>query len=544
MKKINIDQIQFLRITLLAGLILLILSGAVLTFFYLSERSYSGLARQQDSFFRILREYDVMAAEIYGTQREYDRLHGELDKLEKRAISVESWLSILKRRRALANNHPPSMENYRNSINNALKAYPSSQPIAAIAASALIKNAALNIEAQEQLRSWFPLIVDPSFNNLRLALHVILGDVSSPQRASVLPESIFSDGTEAISINLAALKTLRQDYRSAAADIQMLVNSFPSDNALRFAAEYHYDFGDLHRSAELFSLLHDESSMSRQADALYLAGFPGSAASIWMILADMQNEAGLYNLAVITENKELSASYLEKLVNLDTNSNSVSRQFGLIHYSRFLEYSAALSLLRNTVNFSPIDYPYIDLEICKRQAQGREPGRQLAETWLLLDRHNDNEELYRWAAWYIFFQRRYDEAQILLDRFNLLGFDAAWIDYYRALHFMYEGNLDAAEKILRLMPSQNAQWYVFANLGRVLETVHSPARAIEQYELAAAKLVLTPENYKTAARIQVRIARCFAALNRPGEARRVFEYALNLDPENLTARLELDRGRF
>jgi tetratricopeptide (TPR) repeat protein len=536
-KTLNAGNINFLRITLLAGLILLIFSGLTLTVLFLIERGGSSSSRRDDSFSRILREYDSLAQEIYGTQREYDRLHNELDRLEKRAISIESWLSILKRRRALAKIDSPSVENYKNSINNALKAYPSSQPIVAIASEALIKNTALNSETEEQLRQWLPLFNSFSFNNLRLAIHVVLGDFKNPQGASNLPADIFSDGTESITVDLALVKILQGDYRGALADIQPLLTFSPSQEILRFAAEYHYDFGDLLRSAEIFSLFNDEWAMIRQADALYLAGFPEIAATIWFILSDMQNETSLYNLAVTSTDSDASAAFLEKLVKMDSSSNSNSRQFALIRYSRLLDNSAAVALLRNSVNFSPQDYPYIDLEICKRLAQGRDTGRQLAETWLLLDRHNNNDELYKWAAWHFFFQRRFDEAVILLDRMELSKFTSPWIDIYRALYIMTEGDIDTAENILRSISANDADWYVFANLGFILETIRSPSRALEQYELAIVKL----QNNKIASKVQFRIARCFTALNRPSEARRALQYALDLDPENLTARLELER---
>jgi len=63
-------------------------------------------------------------------------------------------------------------------------------------------------------------------------------------------------------------------------------------------------------------------------------------------------------------------------------------------------------------------------------------------------------------------------------------------------------------------------------------------RALEQYKLAAENL----QNDKVAARIQIHIARCFTALKRQADARQALLYALELDPDNLTASLELDRG--
>jgi hypothetical protein len=46
---------------------------------------------------------------------------------------------------------------------------------------------------------------------------------------------------------------------------------------------------------------------------------------------------------------------------------------------------------------------------------------------------------------------------------------------------------------------------------------------------------------KTASRIQQRIARCFVAMGRQSEAMRVLFYALDLDPGNLSARVDLER---
>jgi len=532
-----------LRVTLLAGLILLILICGALIFLYFGERSIWKNFRKQDSFASIMREYDLIAAEIYGTQREYDRLQHELDRLEKKAISVESWLSVLKRRRFLAKDHPPSMEKYRSSVNNALKTYPTSQPIIAIASAALVKNSPVNREIEAKLRDWLPFITDPSFNMLRLSLHALLGDLNSPQKAQTLPNDIFSDGTEAVTVNLSILKILRGDYHGASAEIQTLVNGKPSPEAVRFAAEYNYDFGDILRSAQLFSVLNTADALGRQADALYLAGYTDNAISIWTMLAKLSDEISLYNLAVTSENSDAAADYLNTLVNLKTVSNSNSRQFGLIRYSRFLEYTKALALLRGTLNFLPKDYPYIDLEICKRLVQERNPGLQTAQTWLLLDRHEKNDDLYKWACWFFFFQREYKEALILLNRMDQLQFKENWIDIYRAIYFMIEGQLDQAQGILRPIISQEQDWYVFANYGRILESMRSGARALDQYELAAAKLQeLGPKKNKTAANVQIHIARCFTAQKKPGDARRALLFALEFDPDNLTAQLELDKS--
>jgi hypothetical protein len=560
----GIDSVMQLRIILMAGLIILILTGCILTFFYLMERSVSSSARQQDNFNRILREYDAAFMGLRFTEEEFDRLNETLNRLEGMAITVESWLSVLKRRRALANIHIPSMIYYRISLDNALAAYPSSQPIIAIAVSSIIKNAALNREAEEQLREWLPLINDNNFNALRLAVHVILGDFRNPQRALLLPENIFSaagslsaasdspyDGANIINLNLVILRALRNDHHGAAAEIQAMLNSpYLSENILRFAAEFHYDFGNLLRSAEIFSFINDERAMIRQADALYLAGYTDMAATIWNILSGYLNETSLYNLAVTSDDSRQAAIFLEKLANINTdqtgnNYPSLARQFGIVRFSRFLDYSHAVFLLNNSINLSPLNFPYIDLEICRRLAQEHNIERKMAETWLLLDRHDKNEDLYKWAAWHFFFQRNFTEIEILINRMEQLSLSARLIDIYRVLFLMHTGNLDAAETILRSIPDEDADWTVYANLGRILEAVHSPARAIEQYNMAAAKLQLSmPLNNRTAARLYMNIARCYSAISRPIEAIRYLQYALNLDPFNLTAQFELERLLF
>ncbi|MCL2763662.1 MAG: hypothetical protein FWD40_00075 [Treponema sp.] len=556
---------KFLRITLIAGLMLLILSSGVLTFFYLLERRDSAVTRQQDSFNRIMRDYDAGFNDLFFTEREFDYLNSELDKLEKMAISVESWLSVIKRRRTLASLHTPSSVNYRNTVKKALETYPSSMSIAAIASAALVKNAAINNESENHLRALLPVMTDNSYDALRLSLHVLMGDLNEPQRASLLssnlsrlvldyPENNSNKNTslDAANINIAIIKTLRSDYTGAASDIQNLINrDSPPIEILRFAAEYQYDFGNLQRSAEIFSFINDRASMIRQADALYLAGYTEIARAIWSMLADSQdfeenmiNAASLYNLALTSIDTEEKSAFLERLVNMENESeNSASLnaiKFGLILYSRLLDYESALFLLQNNASFPAKDFPYIDLEICKRHIQSLILGRQIAETWLLLDRHEKNEDLYKWAAWHFFFQRDFTETKILLDRMEAMQFDSRWFEIYRVIQLMIEGELDRAQDILRAVPKEDASWVTHANLGLILESRRTPVRAIDQYEHAIA-LLMHDSGFKTAARLQTRIARCFISINRPIEARDALLNALELDPENQNARFELDR---
>ncbi|MDR2952507.1 MAG: hypothetical protein LBU82_04610 [Treponema sp.] len=537
------------RMAFLAGLILFVLTGCLFVIVFFAGGRSEKKAKMEDNFYSLLREYDKKAGSVTDFQKEMSALEKELDKLEKKALGVESWLSVLKRRRMLARLYPPSMEAYRLAAERAAKAYPWSQPLAALAAAALVKDRAFDQKTAEEVRAHLKALSDPAFNDLLLSFHVLLGDFHSPEKTSALPGGLVSDGTEEITFDLAVLKILNGDTRGAAAGIQTALNSdvSPSSDFLRFAAEYYYDFGDLPRSAELFSHIETEDALLRQADALWLAGFPESARSIWLLLAEMPppvteaNSLSLYNIAASAESGDEAYVFLEKLIS--TGAPGIdSFLYGLIRYSRLLDDEKALAALESVKQLKPEDLPLLDLEICRRNAYLWPLGRQMAETWLLLDRHPENESLYQWAAWFIFYQRFFDEASVLLKRAEQLKLAERWLPVYKAVYMMHEGALDAAEGVLRdaagTLSGGNAEWAAFANWGLILEMKRSAARAIVQYELAAAKT----GKPQTASLIQFRIAKCLALLGRSSEALAALHYALELDPENLPARLELERA--
>jgi len=542
LKKLFLNN-AVLRITFIAGLMLFVLASFFLAGFYLLERNAGKTTRMQDSFSRILREYDISAGLFTGTEKEFEKLNRELEKLEKKTIGVESWLSVLKRRRALARDYPPFTANYRASINRALKAYPSSQPLAALAAAALVKDTAINNDAEKTLRGFLSLLTDGDFNKLRLSLHVLLGDFKNPQKAATLPADISSDGTEVITQNLIIMKILNPELNTsdsnAAADIQAVVNSSsPSANFIRFAAEYNYDLGDIRRSAVLFSRLEGDWAVGRQADCLFLAGYPQSARSLWLILSSIPDERSLYNLAVTTDNEKEASSYLKKIIDIDSVSFANSRQFALIRYSRFLPSAQAVAVLEKTDKLNPSAFPFIDLEICRRKIESQHPARKVAETWMLLDRHFQDEDLYLWASWLMTFQREYDELNILLKRHVSDSYQSSeWAEFYKSIQLMHDGEIDTALNLLQSIPEESAGWFVYANRGRILEAQRSFSIALGQYSLAIEK---RPEN-KIASKIQYNIARCLIALAHPADARIALENALLLDPDNLTARLEYER---
>ncbi|MCL2066876.1 MAG: hypothetical protein FWG99_05380 [Treponema sp.] len=544
------------RIICFTGLILFVLIGA--GYLALSVFGRGGLQRtvQERGFHRMLRDYDLAAAN--GEKQNID-----LNELEEKAASVEMWLSVLKRRRVLAQAFPQYSLDYRQSSLRAVQAYPYSQPLAAIAAAALVMDSSLNREAQVQLRSYMPLLVDPAFSVMRLCLHILLGDFASAETAlnlNLLSLPGFehsarylsfgsADGyeAEAVAADMAVLKILNGDTQGAASEIQAMVQgAFPlTANFLMFAGEFYYDYGDVLRSAQFFSQIPGEAALGRQADALWLGGYTESARAIWSILAAGEinpHERSLYNLGVTAQNQNEAGGYFEKLVSTPAGysaggDESPSRQFGLIRYSRLLPPAQASAFLESRNDLAPDQFPFVDLEILRRRGEVEGLGRTVAETWLLLDRHQENEDLYRWAAWFFDFQQYYSEAEVLLKRSSNYNFDSEWVSLYEAIIYMRHGSLDAALEKLTAIPEHTAQWPVFANLALIHEARLSAARAIDYYERAAAGV----RDPKTASRIQLRIAGCLGAAGRSSEARRVLEYALDLDPENVNARLELSR---
>jgi tetratricopeptide (TPR) repeat protein len=336
-------------------------------------------------------------------------------------------------------------------------------------------------------------------------------------------------------------------------DIQTALTAFPSPELIRLAAEYYYDFGSLVRSAELFSMLPDETALGRQADALWLAGYTDTARTIWTMITLLQEQPGkaglatlqnraLYNLALTAQSREERAALLQRLV--QQISATESRQYGLILFSRLFDAPQALAVLNaergppGPADIHPADI-HIDLEILKRQTEVDEVARVIAEIWLLLDRHPAAEDIYQWGIWYCNLQRNYTENAMLLRNAARQNFTGWWLNFYEAFRLIRDGNPDAAEIMLAAIPT-HTHWAAAANLGRIMEARLAPARALESYERAlAAVLELGLQN--TASRIQVRIAHCLRTLGRLDESRRALEYALDLNEDNLNARLELSR---
>jgi tetratricopeptide (TPR) repeat protein len=543
---------------------LVLLIGGWLVGIYINGRS-SANDLQESAFHRLLREYDFKSKQIFETgqaaiqRRELDGLDNELDRLEKNAEVVESWLSVLKRRRHLAGLDSRYEQAYRESAQRAAKVFPYSEPLAAVATAAHIYNSAITREGEAYLRDTVPLLLSPRFASIRLSLHVLLGDFKNPEQAEAqLPRDFTAPDfypassleTEIILPDLMILKILAGNIPSASIALQTALDSFSSPALIRLGAEFFYDFGEILRSAELFSMLPDEEALSRQADALWLAGYPDNARAIWAM--QKTRSKSLYNLALTAPTLEEEIELFEYLVersrsgDWDSDDN-ISRRFGLIRLSRLYDAPRAIEVLDIEKTVIPYRDSLIDLEMLKRRTEITEMPRMIAETWLLLDRYSDVEDMYQWGAWYFDLQRNYPESAKLLQLAARHNFNGEWMGLHGALQSIREGNLTAAEDMLSRVVSDGQDyidyWAAAANLGRVMESFLAPAQALTHYEKAMAILTETDEeaDWVIASKIQVRIALCLKTFGRIEESRRALEYALELNPDNLNARLELGR---
>jgi hypothetical protein len=566
-------SMTLLQFAVYSGIMLALLIGGLLAIVFFSR--YKGEV-VQSGFYTLLRDYDFkhrrVLQEGLSQYQEIDSLNRELDRLEKKAEGVENWLSILKRRRQIAVLDSRYIQTYQESSKRAALAFPYSEPIAIIAAAALIHDSAITREGEEELRETIPQLISSRYTTVRLSFHVLLGDFNDPGKAAATlgheflePELLSLPAKSAAKIvpNLVIMKILAGDTSGAEAMINAMFaqgeRSYRASNEfIRLAAEYFFDFGDMLRSAELFSMLPDEDALIRQADALWLAGYAQNARNIWTIATS--RPSALYNLAVTSQTQAEARKQYELLLGR-TDIDELYHQYGVIRYSRLMDSPKALVFLETgwpqnkedgeSFNASrprsqtalSVDALF-DLEKTKRRIDNAEAARMIAETWLLLDYYPNVEEIYQWGAWRFVFQRNYSENAQLLKAASRHNFTGDWKGIYEAFQLIYDNDPGAAENILSAIPLNDKNWIVAANLGRIYEARQSPAWALTRYEKAfeiISNNTLVEGWKETASRIQVRIAYCHKLMGNINESRRALEYALELNPDNLNARLELGR---
>jgi tetratricopeptide (TPR) repeat protein len=506
-----------------------------------------------------LQDYDLITASGPGLE-DLDALSGLLDRIEKRAQGVESRLSLLKRRRALAARSPRMLIPYQEAGRRAAETFPWSEPLAALALASTLLGAPVTENTAGTLRDYGARISDTPLSPLALAAAVLCGDFDNPRRAAEnRGESLLSAALplmrpglsgrrgDRFIVNLALLKLINQDYRGAEAQLQGLSRAGASEQGA-FLGEYYYDFAPL-RAAEIFGRAGDGRGLLRSADALWLGGKPENARNIWLALSKSgpaEPETlirSLYNLGA--SDPEGGGPWFTLLYQAGED-NPPAREdpcygYGLIAYTRTLPPYEALALLDRRTAPGPADTAALgELEILRRRGELWTVDRTAAEAWTLLDRRPEDPRLYRWAAWYFDYQRRRGESAVLIRTAGYRGIQGPWLDLSAALGDLEAGRLGEAEEKLRFIvldPRNRPFWQAEANLGLILEARSAPAEALEHYEIAAGRV----RDGKNASRLQLRIAGCLRTLGRKEESRRALLYSLDLNPGSLAARLELRR---
>ncbi|MDR2096396.1 MAG: hypothetical protein LBP76_12910 [Treponema sp.] len=324
----------------------------------------------------------------------------------------------------------------------------------------------------------------------------------------------------------------------------------PSPDFLRFAAEFFYDFGPAERAAQLLSSFTDTGSLIRRADAFYLAGNIPEAREGWARLdaseGQTESEAALniigrsrYNLALTSDSNDAEKQYLEKLISSQVGDKRILL-FGNIRYSRLFDTDQAIAILEAQ---SPRENPLIDLELLRRRLPLLTAAKSIPETWVLLEHHPGNTDLFRWALYYFEFQKQYTEIAILLNQMEMQKIKSPWMDIHYSFEQIRGERFQEAEE--RLQNTPLASWVVPANRGRILEYQHSNREALENYEKAWGMLNSSKNmNNEDASNIQLRMSHVYRLLGRTDECRNALQAALELDPENINAQLELDRMDF
>ncbi|QQO09287.1 hypothetical protein [Breznakiella homolactica] len=574
----RISPRKAIKAACITGIVLsVILSAGMLTFALLSRGTFPGRKKQEaslpaDSFYSALADYDRAAAGSPGAER-LSRLDTMLTDLEEKALSVDSRLSLLKRRRRLTLEYPEYTGQYRLAALRALEVFPHSQPLAMAAAEAVLRENPAPFPADPRTAEELMDLADRISPEMEpvfvLALHILCGNAASPQTAAArIPqaERLFGSAAirtagveqEELTFSSAVLKILNSNTDGALVQIEnLLKGTNPSVTARYNAAELFYDYGDPLRAAVLFSPFEEPQSLVRQGDALYLAGHTDGARNIWKTLlapgelpvSDHLTEKVLYNLAATARDSGESLGYLESLLRLKPDNIS-----GIIRYSRYLPAMEAAAFLQS--RSALLRDPLFDLEIHRRRTELQEIRRSAADTWLLIGRHPEDPRMYSWGAFYFDQQKLYGETEILFRNAEANAVRNPWLALHRALHAVLGGDLTAGEELLKSLirtdqsPAGTEDWQIHANLGLLAEARRAPREALAYFETAAAFIPLPEAGTipgqpvsRDAARLQLSIARCLLALGRTTDAQRVLEYASDLDPENLSVRLEIRRLR-
>jgi tetratricopeptide (TPR) repeat protein len=524
--------------------------------------------RDSDSFYKALGDFDREAL----SPARLGQADALLAELEKKALGVESQLSVLKRRRRLAGQFPEYTENYLAAALRAQENFPYSEPLALAASEALLlaaeaKNAGQDPELSARLGALAEKLSAGSQALAALALRVLAGECADVRSVAAMHEgerlfAIAASETQGaehqlLTINSAVLRIHNGNIPGALAQIESLLTEGENSEAtLKTIAGLLYDYGEALRAAAILAPFTDPQSIAREADALYLGGNIDGAKNLWKLLLSpgdevpqLIRERALYNLGVLETDTRTARGYLEELFR--TRPGNIN---GVIRYSRFLPAPEAVALLEGlgpensgNADFYPGDPRQgnsssgdfrLGLEILKRKRDLVQAARLAAETWIFINKYPQEPIAYEWGAFYFGLQRFYDETAILLKNAAFNKIESPALSLHETLLLALNGSMEDSEERLRDMAKTgSAGWRVYANLGRLREARRKPQEALAYYE-AALSLQHDPAE---GARLELCAARIYAALGKTQEARNSLQRAAELDPDNLSIQVEIHR---
>ncbi|MDR0589408.1 MAG: hypothetical protein LBG25_02565, partial [Spirochaetaceae bacterium] len=239
-------MIFLLKITCILGLFFfLVLLGGMSLFIFLRGSGTAAAGNLPGDFTRKLAEFDLLTEPPERASPK--QLNSFLDSLEQKALSVESHLSVLKRRRSLAGNSgfPPETKEafihaYAGAADRISGKFPSSEPLAVLAAEALLMRDPLAGGASGgTLQNYLSRIHETSLLPLALSLHVLAGKMTDPQSAADIPggEALFASIIPLVSekereqflVNQGILRLLAGDAPGCEAMVNALIAA-PGEN--------------------------------------------------------------------------------------------------------------------------------------------------------------------------------------------------------------------------------------------------------------------------------------------------------------------------
>jgi hypothetical protein len=573
---------NILKIACIIGtLLLLIFLGLSAVTIILSK---TGISKIKDAgrsdFYQKLRLFDDTLA-LSEERINHSHIKNLLKTLDESAAGAEARLLVLKRYRNLARRYPEYREDYRKAAVFASEKFPHAAVIAALAVEADMDTG--KHETREKLKQTAALLSEngPLSEAALLpvafclyALSGVLDDINSASTVKRI-DSLYTAfigsrrSTDDVLSNGALSNEIRESMLVDAALVNMMKGEQENVNAvlarleprkalraktLDFMANYAYDFSNPLAAAELWSRLGTESSLANAASALYIAGETEKARDLWLLLIkDTNDKAGaasfrpkiLYNLALTAENAGEKNAFLERLLaDAAVEDNEKKHDViiaGLILYTRLQSEDRARAILSDYLLSK--QEPLLDLEYLDRVMGTMPLERSIAETWLMLNRHPNAPELYRWAAWYFEYQRRYEELNALQRFASQYKIESPYLDFHKSLGFIRDGEINESMALLESIEAVPA-WQRYANLALILDARHEYSSALRYYEDAAAEIPYA-SNAKLqaeAARIFLRMARCRRILGAETElVRRDLERAYALDRENIDIRIALHK---